>query len=122
MYEEALNISRKYFRCLVKEYYKQYNINWTDEDGISPKCLSSTVKNMILHIMDVNKNCFIKNISKQRQHKALVYFAVNNHMYLISDDANRKSLIERTKAKENFNTSLLENEEEKEENNIYNNI
>ena len=68
---------------------------------------------------DVNKNCFIKPISKHRQHKALVYFAVN-HMYLILDDAVRKSLIERTKVKENFNTSLLEKEEEKEENNIYN--
>jgi hypothetical protein len=42
-------------------------------------------------------------------------------MYLILDDAVRKSLIERTKAKENFNTSLLEHEEAKEENNIFNN-
>ena len=41
-------------------------------------------------------------------------------MYLILDDAVRKSLIERTKDEENFNTSLLEKEEEKEENNIYN--
>ena len=41
-------------------------------------------------------------------------------MYLILDDAVRKSLIERTKVKENFNTSFLENEEEKEDNNIYN--
>ena len=44
----------------------------------------------------------------------MVYFAVNNHMYLILDSAVRKSLIERTKVKENFNTSLLEHEEEKE--------
>ena len=63
-----------------------------------------------------------KNISKHRQLKALVYFAVNNHMYLILDDVVRKSLIESTKVKENFNTPLLKNEEEKEENNIYNNI
>ncbi len=38
-------------------------------------------------------------------------------MYLILDDAVRKSLIERTKVIENFNTSLLEHEEAKEENN-----
>ena len=50
----------------------------------------------------------------------MVYFAVNNHMYLILEEAVRKSLIERTKVKENFNTSLLEHEEAKEENNIYN--
>ena len=106
MYGEALNISRKYFRCLVKEYYKQYNINWTDENGISPKCLSSICQKYgIAHCaFDVNKNCFIKNISKNRNHKVLVYFVVNNHMYLILDNAVRKSLMERTKVKENFNT------------------
>ena len=36
-------------------------------------------------------------------------------MYLTLDNAVRKSLIERTKIKENFNTSILENKEEKEE-------
>ncbi len=41
-------------------------------------------------------------------------------MYLILDDAVRKSLIERTTVREkSFNTSLLEHEEEKEENSIY---
>jgi hypothetical protein len=41
MYAGALGFTRKYFKCLVKEYYKQYNIFWTVEDGISPKCASS---------------------------------------------------------------------------------
>jgi hypothetical protein len=27
MYGEELGITRKYFKCLVKEYYKQYNID-----------------------------------------------------------------------------------------------
>ncbi len=31
MYGEALVITRKYFKGLVKEYYKQYNIKWTVE-------------------------------------------------------------------------------------------
>jgi len=124
MYGEALGITRKYFKCLVKEYYKQHNINWTVEDGISPKCVSSICEKYDIahYAFDVKKNCFIKNISQNRNHKALVYFAVNNHMYLILDDAVRKSLIERTKVKENFNTSLLEHEEAKEENNIIINI
>jgi hypothetical protein len=41
-------------------------------------------------------------------------------MCLILEDAVRKSLIERSKVKESFNTSLLEHEEEKEDNNIFN--
>ena len=42
-------------------------------------------------------------------------------MYLILEDAVRKSLVKKTKGKESFNTvtSLLENEEEKVYNNIY---
>ena len=104
LYGESLGITRKYFKCLVKEYYKQYNINWTVEDGISPKCVSSICEKYDIahYAFDVNKNCFIKNISKYRKNKALVYFAVNNHMYLILDDAVKKSLIERTKVKESF--------------------
>jgi hypothetical protein len=50
------------------------------------------------------KNCFVKNISKNRNHRALIYFAVNNHLYLILEDAVRKSLVEKTKVKESFNT------------------
>jgi hypothetical protein len=42
-------------------------------------------------------------------------------MYLILEDAVRKSLVEKSKVKENFNTSLLENEEEKGKKNIYDN-
>ncbi len=41
MYGEELGITRKYFKCLVKEYYKQFNIDWTVDDGISPKCVNS---------------------------------------------------------------------------------
>ena len=59
------------------------------------------------------KNVSLKIFQKNRNHKALFYFAVNNHMYLILEDAVRKSLVEKTNDKESFNTSLLENEEEK---------
>ncbi len=41
--------------------------------------------------------CFIKNISKIRNHKALIYFAVNDRMYLILEDAVRKSFVEKNK-------------------------
>ena len=96
MYGEALNISRKHFRCLVKEYYKQYNMDWTVENGISPKCLNSICEkyDIVHYAFDVKKNCFIKHISKNRNHKALAYFVVNNHIHLLLDNAVRKSLIE----------------------------
>ena len=99
MYGEALGITRDNFIDMCKEYYKQYNINWTVEDGISPKCVSSICQKFDIahYAFDVKKNCFIKHISRNSNYKALVYFAVNNHMYLILDSAVRKSLIERKK-------------------------
>ncbi len=40
---EKLKVTRDNFVDMVKEYYKQYNIHWTVEDGISPKCVSLKV-------------------------------------------------------------------------------
>ncbi len=53
------------------------------DNGISPKCVCSICEKYDIahYAFDVKKNCFIKNISKSRNHKAMVYFAVNNHMY-----------------------------------------
>jgi hypothetical protein len=66
MYGEALGITRKYFKCLVKEYYKQYKINWTAEDGISPRCVNSICENYDLshNVFDISKKCFIKIFQK----------------------------------------------------------
>jgi hypothetical protein len=104
MYGEALGITRKYFKCLVKEYYKQYIINWTVEDGISPRCVNSICEKYDIshYVLDISKNCFIKPISKNRNHKALICFALNNHMYLILEDAVRKSLVKKTKVLRKF--------------------
>jgi hypothetical protein len=60
MYGKELGITRKYFKCLVKEYYKQFNINWTVDDGISPRCVYSICKNMIFLIMYLIS---VKNVS-----------------------------------------------------------
>jgi len=99
MYGEKLTISRKNFIYYCKEYYKQYNIDWKVEDGVSPKCVNSICERYDIshYALDINKSCFVKYISKNRNNKALVYFAINGHMYLILDDAVRKSLIKEQK-------------------------
>ena len=54
----------------------------------------------------------MKYVHKNQNHRALCYFAMNNHMYLIKDEKLVKSLVEKAKAPEHkINTSLLELED-----------
>ncbi len=79
MYGEELGITRTYFKCLAKEYYKQFNIDWTVDDGISPRCVNSICEKYDIshyvnsicekydishYVFDISKNCFVENISK----------------------------------------------------------
>jgi hypothetical protein len=57
MYGEELGITRKYFKCLVKEYYKQFDIDWTVEDGISPRCSICEKYDISHYVFDIRKIC-----------------------------------------------------------------
>lgn len=85
------------------------------EDGLS--------SNQILHIcktkdismygFDQSKKCFIKHISKNQNYKALVYYLCNTHMYLVSDSAEVKSLVETSKSVEQkLNSVCLQDDDE----------
>ncbi len=41
MYGQELKITREKFIDFCQEYYNQNNINWTIENGISPRCVNS---------------------------------------------------------------------------------
>jgi 5-methylcytosine-specific restriction enzyme A len=120
MYGEKLKLTRDIFIHICKEYYNNKNQCWSLEHGITPQCVNSICEKYDIthYCLDVHKSVIIKSLSKNQNHKALIYFSVNNHMYLIMDDVMRKSLIETVKEKENWNTSLLSDEVE-EKTNIY---
>jgi 5-methylcytosine-specific restriction enzyme A len=120
MYGEKLKLTRDKFIDICKEYYNNKNQCWSVEHGITPQCVNSICEKYDIthYCLDVHKSVIIKNLSKNQNHKALIYFSVNNHMYLIMDDVMRKSLVETVKEKENWNTSLLSDEVE-EKTNVY---
>ena len=114
MYGQELKINRNDFIELCKEYNNSFGFTtWKIENGITARCVNSICEKYDIthYAFDITKNCFIKNISKNRNHQALVYWCVNNHMYLVQDKFYKKSLIETTKTHENFNTSMLEYDE-----------
>jgi hypothetical protein len=90
MYGEKLKRTRDSFIDMCKEYN---SYNWTPEHGVSPACVNSICEkfNISHYAFDVTKSCFIKYLSTNRNHKALIYFAVSNRMYLILYEVMRKS-------------------------------
>ncbi len=67
--------------------------------GISPKFVSSFCEKYDIahYALVVKQFVSLKTYHKNRNHKALVYFAVKNHMYLILDEAVRNHWLEEQK-------------------------
>ena len=118
MYGKELKLDKGKFVHLCQEYYKNKNECWCLEHGITPQCVNTICQKLDIthYCFDVNKSIIIQHLSKNRNHKALIYFCVNNHMYLILDEVTRKNLVETVKKKETFNTSLLSDEVEEKTN------
>ena len=61
------------------------------------------------YAFDINKTCFMKYVHKNQNHRALCYYAMNNHMYLVKDKNLIKSMVEKAKAPEHkIHSSMLE--------------
>ena len=68
-------------------YTKYKDITWKPSDGVSPTMLNYICEKLKItcYAFDITNKCFLKAITKNRNYEALVYYCVNNHMYIISD-------------------------------------
>ncbi len=57
------------------------------KQGITPVFLEFICKfyDIPHYAYDINNECFMKYISKNQNHKALIYYSINNNMYFSSD-------------------------------------
>jgi hypothetical protein len=79
-------------------------------EGITPLFLEYVCKKYDIshYAFDINNKCFLKNVSKNRNHIALIYYAINDHMYLVNEEY-KESLVKKAIAMDHtINTSLLE--------------
>ena len=116
MYGKELKLTRDDFINLHQEYYNHIFENatepWSVDDGITPLFIEYVCKKYDIshYAYDINDECFMKYISKNQNHKALIYYAINDHMYLVKDEY-KNSLVARAREENNINTSLLEGHE-----------
>ena len=117
-YIKKLNENK--FISMCEEYYKRNSIDdeyvWNVDHGVTPACLQSIcMKYKISHYAyDIYNKCFLKNIGN-RNYPPLVYYAINDHQYLIQNKETVKSLVEKSKQQNNinFSSSILEKDEKK---------
>ena len=101
---------------IATNFYKSKNINWDRTMGYSSDCIMHICKihNISAYAYDIMNQCFLKYVGNHRNYPALFYYAMNNHMYLVKDTDQCKSMVERAKDHcVSFNTSLIEPTEQK---------
>ena len=92
------------------------NTSYNIEESFTPAFVDWFCRKMGIshYAFDIQKQCFMKYVHKShRNHNALCYFAMNNHMYLVKDKDAVKSLVEqaKTRPEHNFDTSILDKDE-----------
>ena len=78
---------------------------WTIKDGVTPDMLQKIcqILNISHYAFDISRKFFLKHLSKYRNYPALVYYAVDNHMYHIN---NRKDVDSLTKSARDIQTKM----------------
>ena len=77
------------------------------------------ILNISHYCLDITRKCCLKYIATHNSYKALIYFAVDGHMYHVTDSKITKSLVESAKDIEHKFSSSCMKEEDYDVKNIY---
>jgi hypothetical protein len=94
---------------------------WNIKQGVSPDMLKKICEHEGIshYCFDITRKCFSKSIAKSRNYPALIYYAINNHMYWISDKDEAIRLVNQAKDAETKIKSHVIEEDQKKRVNIY---
>jgi hypothetical protein len=111
-------MTREFFiqECYLTMYPRlEFDNKWTPEMGVTPAMILAICQkyDLTCYAFDVTKECFLKNISKNRNYAAFVFYAVNNHCYQVTDHDAVQSLVKSAAEIETkLQTSVLQDEYE----------
>ena len=82
---------------------------WTINDGVSSLGIQHICEHfdISMYAYDILNNCFLKQISKNRLYEALVFYAIDKHMYLVKNE-HVKSAVERAKERNLSSVAKIE--------------
>ena len=114
--KESIKTLDEEIKHIIPASHKQDNKIYNIEDTFTPAFVDWFCRKMGIshYAFDIQKQCFMKYVHKtHRNHNALCYYAMNNHMYLVKDKEAVKSLVEKAKTRpeHNFDTSILDKDE-----------
>ena len=108
---------------VIERCYEVADEGWNIKQGITPEMIEYVFRmlDISVYAFDITKKCFSKYVCKNRHHPALVYYCINDHMYMISDDAQVQSMLKGAVAEDKkINSSVFKETKKKtQEKNIY---
>ena len=100
---------------------RKQGVQWTLDKGVTPNMLYQICQKLDIshYAFDITNKCFLKYVSKNRNHAPLIYYCVNNHMYWVSDKDASLSLIRNSQDISTKFRSICLTDETKENENIF---